>query len=261
AVVTGLASVLLSVVASALLQGIISMEVARATLGEKSTLRQLWRRARGRFGALIGWTLLLLLASAIVLAILVGIIVLLVTTLGVGGVIAGVLVGIFGFLGLLVLYAWIGTKVAFVPSVLMLERLPLRLAVARSWSLTRGYFWKVFGIQLLVSAIIGVVTQVVSIPLSFGAPLLVTLLNPNGQVTATTAIIPIAFAVLSVVISIVFGAITSVVSSATSALLYLDVRIRKEGLDLELIRFVEARQAGDASVADPYLVAETTPGE
>ncbi|MDQ1552650.1 MAG: hypothetical protein QOD50_2072, partial [Actinomycetota bacterium] len=30
-------------------------------------------------------------------------------------------------------------------------------------------------------------------------------------------------------------------------------RIRKEGLDLALMRFVDARQAGNADVPDPYL--------
>ena len=41
--------------------------------------------------------------------------------------------------------------------------------------------------------------------------------------------------------------------SSATALLYIDLRMRKEGLDLELVRFVEARQAGDTSVPDPYL--------
>jgi len=32
------------------------------------------------------------------------------------------------------------------------------------------------------------------------------------------------------------------------------VRMRKEGLDLELVRFVEARQVGQNGVGNPYLV-------
>jgi hypothetical protein len=54
------------------------------------------------------------------------------------------------------------------------------------------------------------------------------------------------------VLSALISAITSIISSATSSLLYIDLRIRKEGLDLELIRFVEARQSGDSSLPDPY---------
>jgi len=63
------------------------------------------------------------------------------------------------------------------------------------------------------------------------------------------------------VISVVFGAIALVAQSATPALLYIDIRMRKEGLDLELLRFVEARQTGDTSVVDPYLVTSTRSGQ
>jgi hypothetical protein len=53
------------------------------------------------------------------------------------------------------------------------------------------------------------------------------------------------------VTSIVQG-IGLVVQSATSSLLYLDLRMRREGLDLQLGRYVEAKQAGVA-LPDPYL--------
>jgi hypothetical protein len=46
--------------------------------------------------------------------------------------------------------------------------------------------------------------------------------------------------------------VASVVQSAAVALVYLDLRMRKEGLDLELARYVESvAQGGD--VPDPYL--------
>ena len=46
------------------------------------------------------------------------------------------------------------------------------------------------------------------------------------------------------------------VQSAATALIYLDLRIRREGLDLELARFVEAKQSGDQAVPDPYLTSQ-----
>jgi len=51
------------------------------------------------------------------------------------------------------------------------------------------------------------------------------------------------------------GSVTAIITSASTALIYIDLRMRKEGLDLDLVRFVEARQGGDSSVPDPYLVA------
>jgi hypothetical protein len=64
--------------------------------------------------------------------------------------------------------------------------------------------------------------------------------------------------VISAALVTVTTAIGLVLQSATASLLYIDLRMRKEGLDLELSRFVEARQTG-AEVADPYLPHVTAP--
>jgi hypothetical protein len=248
-----LVPILLTIGASALLQGIIVVEVSRAALGEKQSFRQLWGRVRGRFGALIGWTALIILAVTITLAIVAGLVFLFVATLGVAGIVIGVIIGILGGLALFVGWFWISTKLSLVPSVLVLERLTIRAAVARSWSLTRGYFWRTLGIQLLVAVILSIASQIVSAPLSFIGPLIIQLTDPNGQGGVTTVLIAGGIALLSLIVSVVIGAITTVVQSATTALIYLDLRMRKEGLDLELARFVESRQAGAADLADPYL--------
>jgi len=113
-------------------------------------------------------------------------------------------------------------------------------------------YWRTFGIQLLVVFIVQTVAGVITAPLSIIIGLGAGLLNPNGDQTALIVAGIVLYA-LTIVVSIVFGAIASVVQAATPALIYIDLRMRKEGLDLELSRFVEARQAGDASVPDPYL--------
>jgi hypothetical protein len=59
-VLSALVPVALAVIASALLQGVIVVEVARATLGEKLRLGQLWRAAGRRLWPLVLWALLLL---------------------------------------------------------------------------------------------------------------------------------------------------------------------------------------------------------
>jgi hypothetical protein len=255
-VLAALVPVLLSIISSALLEGIIVLEVARGTLGEKQRLGGLWARARGRIWALIGWTALVTVAVILIIGTLVGLVVLLVATMGVAGIVIGVLVGLVGGLGLLVIYLWLDTKLAFVPSALMVERLGIRRAVARSWSLTRGYFWRTLGIRLLVTVILQIASQIVSTPVSFIGLLLIGLTDPNGQNGPTTMALTFGLIAVSLIIGIVVGAITAVVQSASTALLYLDLRMRKEGLDLELARFVEARQSGD-DVTDPYLPVAT----
>jgi membrane-anchored glycerophosphoryl diester phosphodiesterase (GDPDase) len=163
-----------------------------------------------------------------------------------------VLVGLFGGLGIVVCWAWLSTKLSLVPSVLMAERTSIRGAMGRSWALTNRSFWRVFGIQLLVATIISVAAQVITTPISLIAGMLVSLVDPNGQNPGAQLGGIIAIYAVLVVVTVVFAAITAVIQSATIALLYVDLRMRKEGLDLDLARFVEARQSGAAGLADPF---------
>ena len=65
----------------------------------------------------------------------------------------------------------------------------------------------------------------------------------------------IALAIVAGMVTVVLGAIGLVMESASLALIYIDIRMRKEGLDLELLHFVEAKQSGTNDVANPYLLA------
>ena len=241
----------LSVVISGIMQGIISLEVARATLGEKLRFGGLWRLAKGRLGALIGWTALITVALLLVIVVAALIIFVIVSVGGEAGVLVGVLIALLLGGGALVVSAWVGTKLALVPSVLMLERLGLMAAIRRSWSLTNGYFWKTLGIMLLVNTIVGAATQIITTPLSFIAGIGSVLINPTGDPTLGITLVVVGY-VLTLVASLVFGVIGSILASSVVALIYIDIRMRKEGLDLELTRFVEARQDGDQSVQNPY---------
>lgn len=251
---------LLSVVGTAVLQGVLVIEVARASLGEKLTLRQLLGLVRGRYWALIGWAFLLVAVGLVAMTVLILVVVALGFAIGgVGGVVLGTILGLLGGLGLAVLAAWLGTKVSLVPSILVLERAKLGTAIGRSWSLTNGYFWRTFGIQLLVAVIISFALQLITTPLSLIAMLTLGLVNPNGADSATAITVGLVLTVLSYLVTIAAGALGAVVQSATPALLYIDLRIRKEGLDLELIRFIEERQAGAVNQPDPYRRHEPAP--
>jgi len=246
---------LLSIVTTAVMQGIMALEVARASVGEKLAFRSLWRLARGRLLPLAGWAVLqAVVVYAAIIVVAVG-----ATLIGVFGaesaIWLAVLLGILGLLAILALSVWLFTKLALVPSILMLERRTLRESIARSWSLTRGYFWKTFGIWLLVNAILYLASQIISTPLGFLAGIGGSLFNPNGEVGSENAML-IGVTILSLLIGVVVSAVTVVAVSATTSLIYIDIRMRKEGLDIELTRFVEARQAGDAGATNPYAVAE-----
>ena len=251
-------AVALSLVGGAILQGIVSLEVARGTVGERLRLRGLWNAAKGRIGALIGWSALVMVAVFIGIAVVGGVSVLLFTFGDTAGIVFGVLTMLGGFLIAGFLAAWLGTFFAFVPSALMIERLPLMLAIRRSWSLVRGNFWRTLGILLLIMVIVNIVSSVVTAPLSVIGGLGVGLLNPTGNEEAGIVGFIVLY-IVTIVVSVVISAVTIVIQAAAPALLYIDMRMRKEGFDLELARFVEARNAGDLSVPDPYLTLDSSP--
>ncbi|WP_210506461.1 hypothetical protein [Naasia sp. SYSU D00057] len=243
-VLGGLALLVLSYVVSALLQGIVVDAAARATLGEKPTVKGVWPRVKPRLGRLVGWTLLLGLALIVVVAVLAGV-VLLGVALGPVGIGVAVTVAILLGLGAIVAGVWVFTKLSIVPSILVLEQSTLRGAIARSWRLTDGFFWRTFGAQALVTVMLSVAIQIITTPISllqFGA----VLIDPNG--TGSGIAVAVLVQVLTVVVSILGGAVSAFVVSSLVALIYLDLRMRKEGLDLVLQRHVESGVPG----ADPF---------
>jgi hypothetical protein len=249
-VVTGLIAVALSLVAQAMLLGVIVLEVSRATVGEKLTLRQLLQLGKGRWWALIGWTALLSGALIIGMTFFVVVIAVLIAVGGPAGVAVGILLGFFGGLAFAALAAWLWIKLALVPTAIMLERLPLGAAIRRSWSLVTGFFWRTLGILLLITVMVQVASSIVSAPFSFAASFGGALVNPAGD-DLTAIWVLLAANIVTVAITVVVGAIGAVLTSAATALIYIDLRMRKEGLDLELQRFVELRASG-ASAPDPY---------
>ena len=107
--------------------------------------------------------------------------------------------------------------------------------------------------------IVSVAAQVVVQPISLLFGLGVGVLAPNGTeesgFSSEWLLIGGLYLFIGIV-QLVFGAISAVVQAATVSVIYVDLRIRKEGLDLELIRFVEARETGrTAPDEDPFRVA------
>lgn len=254
-------SMLLSVVGMAILQGIVVAEVARGTVGEKLPLRGLWALVKGRVGALLGWSLLLALALAVALVavgLLVAVVAALLSFLGVAGIALGIVLFLVLGLGVVALAGWLSTKLLFVPAAIVLERRSVASAVRRSWTLVVGWFWRTFGIMLLVVVMLSIASSIVSAPVNLLFTFGGFLVAPTGGDPTVFLVVTIVGYVVTFLVTSIIGALTLVIQSATSSLLYLDLRMRTEGLDLELARYVEARDAG-AEPADPYAPRDATP--
>lgn len=238
---------------TSIVQGVVTLEVASGTLGERMRLAGLWRRLRSRLPRLIGWLLLVAAASTVALGILVALVAG-IAALGRDAVLPAVLVAVVGVLGMVVATAWLGVKLLFVTPAIVLERRGVFASVARSWRLTRGSFWRIFGILLLVLVIYYVASLVISFPIQIIGSIAVAFVGGGISTDPADGSGLVAGGVLwgvLLLVSWLVGAVGLVMISATVALLHIDTRMRREGLDQDLVRAAEARAAG-VPHPDPY---------
>jgi hypothetical protein len=201
----------------------LTVVIGRAVFGTTITVGEAWRRLRPRIWALIGFTVLEVIAAIV----LVTIVVLIIAGVAVaaGGVAAGV-VGVPLVLALIVFLVYGVTVLSFTPSIIVLERLGIPAAVSRSFRLVRSDFWRVLGIWLLGGIVAAVVAGAVAVPFSFGGQML--LISASSTVAAFVALVLLSIG----------GAIGQIITAPFSAgvvvLLYTDRRIRAEAFDLVL---------------------------
>ena len=250
---------LLSVLFTAVLQGIVAADVRTAAIGQKATLRGLWSQVKPAFWRLLGFAALQLLYGFVLAAIITGAIVIAVIG-GVGGdggaVALMVVLIVLIVLAAIPLSIWLWTKLLLVPSVLVIEHIPLRAALLRSWRLTRGRFWVAFGAMFLISVIMGIAAQVVGIPATLVATMFGAVIAPTGSPDASAVVGYVLATVAPQILTLIVQAVALIVQAAGASLIYLDSRFRYEGLDQALIAHVERSDAGwtDTSGADPYAV-------
>lgn len=205
----------LSFVATTILTGILTLAVSQAVLGFKPSLGQVWDQAKGQLPRLVVLVLLIGIITLSVPAILTGLTILALVSGAIGlGVVAG-LVTVFGSI------AWtlyIVTLTALATPALMLERSGILTGLRRGWRLAKTQFWRVLGIYLLTMIIVAAVSVIISMPLS-----MITMFLP-----------PTAILIAQGVTSALAGALITPFSAAVMALLYIDIRIRREGLAAEL---------------------------
>lgn len=245
-----------STVFTALMQGLVVVVVARGALGQKPTVRAVLARVGRRFWHLLLYSLLESVALVVGFTVIAGLAALLGVAVGVAagqtaGVVLAIVLLVLGALCGIVLTVWIGVKIAVAPSVIVLERAGIVTAVRRSWRLTRGSFWRTFGLIALPRLIIQVVAGVISLPFQLLGSLLTTLILPNGATGDTGALLQtsiLAALPASFVTAIVAG-IGLIAEVAAIALLYIDLRMRTDGLDIRLRTLVESGEVGEQ---DPY---------
>ncbi|NGN94648.1 hypothetical protein G5C66_18125 [Nocardioides sp. KC13] len=215
----------LQAIGAILVAGMISHVAHAAAIGRKLTLAQAWAATYGNRWRLIGLALFTGLVYVLVLAVAVTPVVVL--AIVVDSPIPAILVGILMFLLLIVatLFLTVRLYLLAVPA-LMLERTGVFGAFRRAWQLSTRQFWRLFGIWLLATLIVGFASQIVSVPISLVASF-VGIAQPDLYFIATIA--------GSAISTVVAAAIVAPFSGAVTNLQYLDQRIRKESYEVELM--------------------------
>jgi hypothetical protein len=234
---------LVGFVGSAVLTGLLATVVGLAVLGRKVSIGEAWRAVVPRLGAVFGVAALLLLAGVGSFSIL-GLVIVLVAVIGTAGSVGlAVLTGFAGGIAWAAGSVWVYVRLSMAMPVTVLERIGAGAALARSWRLTRGSWWRVFGILLLASVLGGVVSSMLSGPFSLLGGFSELLID-NAAVAATV------YGAAVFLGSVVGGLVTTPFVTGVTTLLYVDLRMRREGLDL---RLGAAAQSGSDPGPEIYL--------
>ncbi|WP_314175605.1 DUF7544 domain-containing protein [Streptomyces winkii] len=232
---------LVETLGTVLATAMLTIVISRAVLGRSVSVGEAWRDSRPQLLRLFG--LLFLLPLLVALAMFVGsapggvLLAAGVKSLGIALLLVGLLAGV-------VAAVWIWVRFSLAAPALMLEKQGVITAMRRSAKLVRGSWWRVFGVQMLATILVVIVASVIQMPAT-----LIGMIASGQGVSAFAAGTPMtswSYLIAVGIGAVIASTITFPIRAGVTALLYLDQRIRREALDLEL-----ARAAGVPGYGDP----------
>ena len=129
----------------------------------------------------------------------------------------------------LIIYAWfmvfLTIKYLFIPQSVVLDNTGAVQGLKRSFGLSTGYWWRTFGIYMIISIIIGIISAL----LGQGVKLVELGIN------AIPGLVDVVGLALGGIIMTFISLFLNPVTFIATTLLYYDLRIRKEGFDLVLL--------------------------
>lgn len=166
-------------------------------------------------------TLLFLVTHTLVLATIFAIIVVPTVLLAAAhATAAAICVGLFGFVAALVVYLWLDMSWKATVPTIMMEGRGTFSSMRRSFRLVRGTWWSVFGTILLADLLVTFISSFFSIVI----------------VAATAAHAgEVAYVIIDSLVSIATLILLTPLSATVIVVIAIDMRVRKEGLDLEIL--------------------------
>lgn len=205
---------IISSVLGTVLTGVLTLVVTQDVLGVSLTARDAVIRLRGRVWALLGLAVVVTALETLGLV-----------AMGVAGV-------------------WLWGLWAVVVPVMVVERSTLRGALSRSRHLVSGLWWRVWGIRALGFLLANLLGVLVTLPFL----LLAGEVSHSGFLPDAASGLSVVYVLITSVGAVLSSTLTAPIKAGIDALLYVDLRMRREGLDIVLL---QARLA-------PHLVATPT---
>ncbi|MGA2530995.1 MAG: hypothetical protein ABSG36_17780 [Acidimicrobiales bacterium] len=234
-----LLTVAIAFVVGAFVTAVCFRIIANSYLGQRANWREALRFGWSKVHSVLWIDCLIALALTVgSLAIGVLIAIAVAIHLAVLSVLFAVMLGIGGF----VAAVWFLVAVNLAVPILMIENIRGAKAIRRALNLCRGYWWSVFGTQLLA----GLLAAVASFAINLILDLILGLFH--GGTVASFIDVFVVQSIYYVVLAPFYAAILVVLT--------IDLRVRKEGFDIQLL----STQMGVAPSASALFLTEPAPG-
>jgi hypothetical protein len=190
-------------------QAATTSAVSSRYLDQETSVRASYAAALSRWRSLIAMVMwmVLLVAGPLALAVLLAV------ATGSPALLIVFLIAFFIF------YAVVLVRATVAPAAIVLEKLSGWAGIRRSFQLTSGSSWRIFGIRLLLGLIQGIASYAIILPVSA--------LSSGASLGTQEAVSQVAQAIVAVFIA--------PITLVTLTLLYYDLRIRREGFDIEML--------------------------
>lgn len=225
--VSNLGTSALTMLATAILSGILALTVSDAVLGRVTALGDAWSRVRPRLWPLIGTSVLMgiiqTVAVVVVLALFAIPLVIAFSSNSDPGAVA-VLPLLLGIPVALAAMLFLTVRLLFAPMTVVLEDLGPIAALKRSWALTRGGFWRICGRLLLIGLITAVASGIIGGAVGILGSLFMFITSPAVGVAITAFLTGTA------------SGLVVPIAAAFETLMYVDERMRRENLAPVLAR-------------------------
>lgn len=217
----------------------VIIPVLRSAYGFRTGFGQTFRIAAGRLGPLVVHVLVMAVLITLITAVTGGVVIGLLVLTGAGaGVLPAVLLGLLMIPAVLLLICWLTVGLMYAPMVVLVERRGPLEAIARSWTLNNGLWWRNIGtlalIMVLMIAVLSVLTMPVSILMGVGMSAAWMSGDPETGNLLSFAMLAGTTFLDSVLTAVLLGLVAAMVS-----LIYVNCRIRRESFDVALLTAAE----------------------